>query len=1136
MSTAFKQVKNNAKGKASSGSLNNITSTLTFSLSSGASTFPDTADGSFYITVWRKINYPDAGDDPNMRIGLCTSRAGNNFTVTWGQLGTSINAIEGSPTVALLVIDQHLIDIYTAINDVEDELASSAVPDATALVKGLLKLTGDLGGTADSPEVKRTARFIVAPYGDIRPADYVCAGATNNQIEINQAIDAANALPGGARVELLDGNFVTSSRILRKPNVHIRGQGMLNTKVTTVASANFNIFDMDKVVYDHTNPLINSSVEEMEIDGSNFDPSSAVKAINGGNFKYCKIYRIYAHDTTATGIGDDDFYGTTIDQCIVINCGYTNKRVITAVAYSSNTFTFTTSTAHGYIAWTTATGTLTASGTISDGDTVTIGDMVYTFKTTLTGAAYEVLINGSVANALINLKSAVNLTGTIGTDYGLGTIENPEAIAGTITSTTLAFTAPNIGDSYNTVVTTETSTNLSWGSTTLIGGIDGNRMTITGMIPTMYNGQFLVSSIIDATHFTVSITINSTNLNLGTDPGSATTLGFSSDTLIGHNGIGVASGALTSEACIVTNCICVDNQNNNFLIEADANFSGAEVSYIYSNCISFRAGSIGYRNTGSLNAQFNNCFDYGSPIGGRMESVSSFRPLDGATWSAGVITFTTSTDYLFAIGQKVQVSGMVPSAYNGFYTIKSTPTSTTFTVNLVSDPGLAVAYGTTSFEVHPVDGSSFNSPVFESNINYGIDIPNNGVQVKNVVIKNCLNYGVRVLNASYVQIEGRIYGCGRDGILIQTSNAAAGPMTRVSISGHIYNNSWRIASNDGIDVNPSSATPIQNLDINVHSFDDQDVKTQRYGIILRNSGTLTNINVRGNLTSNATAPLLLQNTSSSISIDNIIGVNPECRSALGNITGSVTFDISIANFFTGTLIGNITPVMPNAVVSGSKMTWVLTQDATGSRTTSIPANAATGTLLTLSTVPSAIDILTWIYDGTSSKWRLLSKTLGNPSVGTLNNLTITTPDTNNTISLNVTQNDVTNNPDGTDITNAGTSHALKILQNGVLGSSKYGLFVDSAAVQVNSALARLRMSSASATQPTLQLDNAGSGSALLLNTGNLSITAGKLIKTTSSPPASAGATGVVGQIEWDTGFIYVCTATNTWKRVAIATW
>jgi hypothetical protein len=37
-------------------------------------------------------------------------------------------------------------------------------------------------------------------------------------------------------------------------------------------------------------------------------------------------------------------------------------------------------------------------------------------------------------------------------------------------------------------------------------------------------------------------------------------------------------------------------------------------------------------------------------------------------------------------------------------------------------------------------------------------------------------------------------------------------------------------------------------------------------------------------------------------------------------------------------------------------------------------------------------------------------------------------------------------------------------------------------------------------------------------------------------PASATAAGTQGQIAWDVNYIYICTATNTWKRVAIGTW
>lgn len=42
--------------------------------------------------------------------------------------------------------------------------------------------------------------------------------------------------------------------------------------------------------------------------------------------------------------------------------------------------------------------------------------------------------------------------------------------------------------------------------------------------------------------------------------------------------------------------------------------------------------------------------------------------------------------------------------------------------------------------------------------------------------------------------------------------------------------------------------------------------------------------------------------------------------------------------------------------------------------------------------------------------------------------------------------------------------------------------------------------------------------------------------TPNGTPASASASGVAGTIQYDANYIYVCVATNTWKRVAIATW
>ena len=57
-----------------------------------------------------------------------------------------------------------------------------------------------------------------------------------------------------------------------------------------------------------------------------------------------------------------------------------------------------------------------------------------------------------------------------------------------------------------------------------------------------------------------------------------------------------------------------------------------------------------------------------------------------------------------------------------------------------------------------------------------------------------------------------------------------------------------------------------------------------------------------------------------------------------------------------------------------------------------------------------------------------------------------------------------------------------------------------------------------------------SGGALLQVNGD------RIRIATAKTPASAGATGTTGEIAWDANYIYVCTATNTWKRTAIATW
>ena len=41
---------------------------------------------------------------------------------------------------------------------------------------------------------------------------------------------------------------------------------------------------------------------------------------------------------------------------------------------------------------------------------------------------------------------------------------------------------------------------------------------------------------------------------------------------------------------------------------------------------------------------------------------------------------------------------------------------------------------------------------------------------------------------------------------------------------------------------------------------------------------------------------------------------------------------------------------------------------------------------------------------------------------------------------------------------------------------------------------------------------------------------------TSAAPATASSTGTAGEIRYDSGYVYICVATNTWKRAALTTW
>lgn len=58
----------------------------------------------------------------------------------------------------------------------------------------------------------------------------------------------------------------------------------------------------------------------------------------------------------------------------------------------------------------------------------------------------------------------------------------------------------------------------------------------------------------------------------------------------------------------------------------------------------------------------------------------------------------------------------------------------------------------------------------------------------------------------------------------------------------------------------------------------------------------------------------------------------------------------------------------------------------------------------------------------------------------------------------------------------------------------------------------------------------------LTSAGVLSITGDAVIIANDRTPATSTDPGTAGTICWDSSYIYVCIATDTWKRALIATW
>ncbi len=100
------------------------------------------------------------------------------------------------------------------------------------------------------------------------------------------------------------------------------------------------------------------------------------------------------------------------------------------------------------------------------------------------------------------------------------------------------------------------------------------------------------------------------------------------------------------------------------------------------------------------------------------------------------------------------------------------------------------------------------------------------------------------------------------------------------------------------------------------------------------------------------------------------------------------------------------------------------------------------------------------------------------------------------------------------------------------GSANNRIYESSSVINIDAGGATRLSCAAATTTVTNNLAVSGTGSQTIGGVASRLVLQGG----TADTPASAAAAGTAGSVVWDASYLYVCTATNTWKRSAIATW
>lgn len=211
------------------------------------------------------------------------------------------------------------------------------------------------------------------------------------------------------------------------------------------------------------------------------------------------------------------------------------------------------------------------AGVTTGAATVTIGAITYTVVDALSetygasAVAYQVLKGANEAAMIANLKKAINLTGTAGSEYSTGTAIHPQVRCTASDATTLTVKGIVVGTSLNTVATTETMANTGWADSTLGGGTGSSDAGIDTATATITIGTRTYTFVTELTETILGTTV-------GAVPDQiyyVTSVAVALDNMkAAINGSGIAGTNYSTGTTVNGDVVATTNANDSQVIQA----------------------------------------------------------------------------------------------------------------------------------------------------------------------------------------------------------------------------------------------------------------------------------------------------------------------------------------------------------------------------------------------------------------------------------------------------------------------------------------------------------------------------------------------------------------------------------------